>query len=52
VAHEVEFDVLTDDERVRLLVAAAAEEREGRMVRCSTPDEVRALMASLSSAGS
>jgi hypothetical protein len=49
MAHEVDVEVLTDEERVRLLEAAAEDEREGRLVRCSTPEEVRDLMAALCS---
>jgi len=40
--------VLTDDERIRLLEAAAADELAGRLVRCSTPAEVRQVMQDLS----
>ena len=52
MARDIEVGGLTDDERLRLLEAAVADEREGRLVRCSTADEVRALMASFSDPGS
>ncbi len=48
MARDIEVEALTDDERIRLLEAAAADEREGRLVRCSTSTEVRQLMATLS----
>jgi hypothetical protein len=48
MTRNVEVAALTDDERIRLLEAAAAEELEGRLVRCSTPAEVRQLIAALS----
>ena len=41
MARDIEVGGLTDDERLRLLEAAVADEREGRLVRCSTADEVR-----------
>jgi hypothetical protein len=49
VARELEVDALTDEERIRLLRAAAEEARTGRTVRCDTPDEVRKLMDGLTS---
>ena len=49
MARDVDLEALTDEERARLLEAAAADEREGRLVRCSTAAEVRDLMAALSS---
>jgi hypothetical protein len=48
MARDLEVEALTDDQRIRLLEAAAADEREGRLVRCSTPTEVRQLMATFS----
>jgi hypothetical protein len=32
---------MTDEECLRRLEAAAEDEREGRLVRCSTPEEIR-----------
>lgn len=43
---------LTDEERVRLLDAAAVDEREDRLVRCSTAAGVRELMATFRHPGS
>jgi hypothetical protein len=52
VARDLEVEVLTDEERVRLLEAAADDEHEGRLVRCSTATEVRELMARFAHPGS
>ena len=49
VARDLDVSALTDEERIRLLHAAAEEERAGRVVRCDTPDEVRRLMDGLTS---
>jgi len=51
VAEGSPVEELTDDEQVRLLQAALADEREGRLVRCSTADEVRRVMAQFSKTG-
>lgn len=48
MTRELDFDALTDEERIRLL-RAAEEERAGGVVRCDTPDEVRKLMDGLTS---
>jgi hypothetical protein len=48
MTRDVEVETLTDEERLRLLDDAAADELEGRLVRCSTPAEVRQLMVDLS----
>jgi len=45
MTRDLEVKALTDHERIRLLETAAADEREGRLVRCSTPAEVRELMS-------
>lgn len=51
VAERAAVEELTDEEQVRLLQAALADEREGRYVRCSTAEEVRRFMAQFANTG-
>lgn len=45
MAERAAVEKLTDEEQARLLEAAIADEREGRLVRCSTVEELRRFMA-------
>jgi hypothetical protein len=49
VARSIETDELTDDEIIARLREAARDEREGRLVRCDTEEELRAAFARLRS---
>ncbi len=49
MARRIETDELTDDEVVARLQEAARDEREGRLVRCDTVEELRAAFARLRS---
>jgi len=44
-------DGMTDEECVLLLEAAATDEREGRLVRCSTPEDIRRVITAASKTG-
>ncbi len=49
MARRIEADELTDDEIMVRLQEAARDEREGRLVRCDTEEELRAAFARLRS---
>jgi hypothetical protein len=49
VARSIETDELTDDEIIVRLREAARDAREGRLVRCDTEEELRAVFARLRS---
>jgi len=49
MARRIETDELTDDEVMLRLQEAARDEREGRLVRCDTVEELRAAFARLRS---
>ena len=49
MARRTETDELTDDEIMVRLREAARDEREGRLVRCDTEEELRAAFARLRS---
>ncbi len=47
MARSIETDELTDDDVIVRLQEAARDEREGRLVRCDTEEELRAAFARL-----
>ena len=49
MARRIETDELTDDEIMVRLQEAARDEREGRLVRCDTEEELRAAFARMRS---
>jgi len=49
MARGIETDELTDDEVMLRLREAARDEREGRLMRCETEEELRAAFARLRS---
>ena len=49
MARRIETDELTDDEVMVRLQEAARDEREGRLVRCDTEEELRAAFARIRS---
>jgi len=49
VARSIETDELTDDEVMVRLQEAARDEREGRLVRCETEEDLRTVFARLRS---